>query len=163
MPIDRDAVLLRHSKRAAAAIVLVRVSCIPGRAFYLALRTPDTRHPIGADRTARASRPVMSHGDHARVDLRAACFSRRIPRRIPARARDLAIHVIRAISPVRQGPPRARARDRVGFSAAADSDDGCVSATRGADRGTGSRVPTVVDLGDARGRRSVGYTCRCRR
>lgn len=47
-----------------------------------------------------------------------------------------------------------------GFSAAADSDGDCVR-PRGADRETGSRVSTVVDLGNARGRRLVGYTCCC--
>ena len=59
----------------------------------------------------------------------------------------------------------SRAISRVGSAAAAaDSDGDCVSSRR-ADRGTGSsRVPILVDLArNARGRRSVEYTCRRRR
>lgn len=59
---------------------------------------------------------------------------------------------------------KALAQSRVGSAAAVDPDNDCVSSRR-ADRGTGSRrVPILVDLGrNARGRRSVEYTCRRRR
>lgn len=58
---------------------------------------------------------------------------------------------------------KALAQSRVGSAAVADPDNDCVSSRR-ADRGTGSRVPILVDLGrNARGRRSVEYTCRRRR
>lgn len=59
---------------------------------------------------------------------------------------------------------KALAQSRVGSAAAVDPDSDCVSSRR-ADRGTGSRrVPILVDLGrNARGRRSVEYTCRRRR
>lgn len=68
------------------------------------------------------------------------------------------------IIPGRRKLSLSLAQSRVGSAAAADSDGDCVSSRR-ADRGTGSRrVPILVDLGrNARGRRSVEYTCRRRR
>lgn len=137
MLIDRRSPSAR--KRAAADCTAADCCIAPyptPRVIPLSPRTTDAR-------SGTVLRAVMSHGDRSSTYAHTSTANS-----TPILTFDKDSFV------------KGRSRVIAWASAAADSNDDCVR-PRGADRGTGSRVPTVVDLGNARGRRSAGCTCCC--